>query len=225
MEVLAPQFDSEKKRYVFTVKNPPKMEETTTDPTKLNVTEEELSDMFITEFLAQASKYFSKPLEKTVFYKRVVYVYSTEEVDLSQILGTDETFRATWIPAQILFYTNRYELHLSLVEVQRVNSTIPSGFLDELGVAGEELETAMVESELPELPMAEVNSLPFGEIPPEEKAKRELARKHIRQARLRASLATLRAERMANRYYSRYGNFDMDSSESDLTSEEETGKI
>ena len=82
----------------------------------------------------------------------------------------------------------------------------------------------MAQDELPELPIAEVN-ISYGEITPEEKAKRELARKHVRQARLRASLAKLKAERMADRYYKRYGNFEMDSSESDLTSEDETGKI
>jgi len=227
LEVVPPQFDSDKKRYIFTFKNAPRIEETTADPTKLTITEEDLSDLFTTEFLKQASKYFSKPLEISVFYKRVVYQYLTKEVELDNILETGETFRATWIPARMIFYTNRYELQFSLAELEPViiPSTIPSGFLNDLGVAGEELNTTVIENELPELPIAEVSIIPFGEISEEEKAKRETARKHIRQARLRASLATVKAERMANRYYKRYGNFEMDSSESDLTSEEETGKI
>lgn len=227
LEVLAPQFEPDKKRYIFTFKNAPRLEETTTDPTKLTITEDELSDVFVTDFLAQASKYFSKPLERAVFFKRLVYQYSTEEVELTKILETGETFRATWIPARITFYTNRYEFQLNLAEVEAVivPSEIPSGFLDGLGVPGEEIETVMAQPEVVELPIAEVNIIPFGEITPEERAKRELARKHIRQARLRASLAKLKSERMANRYYKRYGNFDMDPSESDLTSEDETGKI
>jgi len=227
LEVLAPQFEPDKKRYIFTFKNAPRMEETTADPTKLSITEDELCDIFATDFLKQASKYFSKPLERAVFFKRLVYEYSTEEVELTKILETGETFRATWIPARILFYTNRYELQLTLAELEAVivPSAIPSGFLEGLGVPGEEIDSVVAQDELPELPIAEVNIIPYGEITPEEKAKREQARRHVRQARLRASLAKLKAERMADRYYKRYGNFDMDSSESDLTSDDETGKI
>jgi len=223
MQVLSPQFDSDKKRYIFTFKDAPKMEETTTNPTKLNVTEGELGDLFVIEFLKQASKYFSKPLEPTLFFKRLVCEYKTEEVDVAAICQTGETFRATWIPAQIIFYTSRYELQLTLVELEPVivASTIPPGFLNELGVDGEELYPVPQDTELPELPIAEVTQeLPFGEISPEEKAKRETARKHIRQARLRASLAQLRAEKLADRYFKRYGNFDMADSESEISSEE-----
>lgn len=227
LEVLAPQFEPDKKRYTFVFKNAPRLEETTADPTKLTITEDELYDSFVMDFLAQASKYFSKPLERAVFFKRLVYQYFTEEVELTKILETGETFRATWIPARIIFYTNRYEFQLNLAEVEAVivPSAIPSGFLEELGVPGEEIESVMAEPELLELPIAEVNIIPYGEVTPEEKAKRELVRKRVRQARLRASLAKLKAERMANRYYKRYGTFEMDSSESDLTSEDETGKI
>jgi len=227
LEVLAPHFESDKKRYIFTFKNAPKLEETTADPTKLTITEDELYDSFVMDFLTQASKYFSKPLERAVFFKRLVFQYSTEEIDLTRVLETGETFRATWIPARILFYTNRYEFQLNLAEVEAVivPSAIPSGFLEGLGVPGEEIETVMMQPEAMELPIAEVNIIPFGEITPEEKAKRELVRKRVRQARLRASLAKLKAERLANRYYKRYGTFEMDSSESDLTSEDETGKI
>jgi hypothetical protein len=35
-------------------------------------------------------------------------------------------------------------------------------------------------------------------------------------------LARLRAEKLADRYFSRYGNFDMDGSGSELSSEEES---
>ena len=102
------------------------------------------------------------------------------------------------------------------------NTKVPPGFLDDLGVPGEEV-SAEPESELPELPIAEIKEdiIPFGQMSSEEKVARELARKRIRQARLRASLAQLKAETMADRYYRRYGNFDIEGSESELSSEEE----
>ena len=219
-QVLPPQFDQEKKSYIFKFKNPPKIEEVTTNPTKLSITEEDLTEIFTRDFLTQASKYFSKPLDTEVFYKRVAYTWVTEEVDLT-VTG-EESFRATWIPAAIVFYTSRYELTFNLVELEPVVvQSIPPGFLDGLGVPGEEIPLIPVETELPELPITEI-TIPFGEMSTDEKDKREAARKKIRQARLRASLARLRAEKMADRYFSRYGNFDMDGSGSELSSEEDS---
>jgi len=220
-QVLPPQFDQEKKSYIFKFKNPPKIEEVTTNPTKLSITEEDLTEIFIRDFLTQASKYFSKPLDTEVFYKRVVYNWTTEEVDLTR-LEDGESFRATWIPATIVFYTSRYELTFNLAELEPVVvKSIPPGFLDGLGVPGEEVPIIPVETELPELPITEI-AIPFGEMSTDEREKREAARKRVRQARLRASLAHLRAEKLADRYFSRYGNFDMDGSGSELTSEEES---
>jgi hypothetical protein len=221
-QVLPPMFDSAKKCYTFTFNNPPKVEEVTPDPTKLGVTEEDLFEIFVKDFLEQASKYFSKPLEKNVFFKRLAYEWITEEVELKGRIA--ETFRATWVPAKVVFYTTRYELYFSLIELEDlITSKVPPGFLDGLGVPGEEIHASPLESELPELPIAEITQdiIPFGSMSQEEREKREQARKRIRQARLRASLAQLRAEEMAERYYTRYGNFDIPGSESELSSEEE----
>lgn len=222
-EVLPPQFDSAKKCYTFTFKCAPRIEVTTKDPTKLIVMQGDTTEQFFKEFLQQASKYFSKSLDLAMFYKRVVYQWITEEVDIPPYLGTEETFRATWIPARILFYPTRYEVYFTLVEVEQVSFRIPPGFLDELGDSND------LKIELPEHPITEVleDSIPYGASSSEERAKRERARKHIRQARLRASLSRLRAEEIADRYWKRYGNFEMDGSESELTSdgEMETTKI
>jgi len=216
-QVLAPQYDAVKKCYVFTFKNAPKIEEITSDPSRLNITEDELTELFLREFLLQASKYFSKALDLSIFLKRLTYEWNTEEVEQKE----GESFRATWIPARVVFYTGRYELSLNLVELEN-NTKVPPGFLNDLGVPGEEL-SAEAESELPELPIAEITQdiIPFGQMSSEEKAARELGRKRVRQARLRASLAQLKAESLADRYYRRYGNFDIEGSESELSSEEE----
>ena len=220
-QVLPPQFDQEKKSYIFKFKNPPKIEEVTTNPSKLSITEEDLTEVFIRDFLTQASKYFSKPLDTELFYKRVAYNWVTEDLDITRF-EDGESFRATWIPATIVFYTSRYELTFNLAELEPVVvQSIPPGFLDGLGVPGEEVPIIPVETELPELPITEI-SIPFGELSTDEREKREAARKRVRQARLRVSLAHLRAEKLADRYFRRYGNFDMDGSGSELTSEEES---
>lgn len=216
-QVLSPQYDAVKKCYVFTFKNAPKIEEITTDPSRLNITEEELTELFLRDFLEQASKYFSKALDISAFLKRLTYEWNTEGVEQKE----GESFRATWIPARVVFYTGRYELSLNLVELEN-NTKVPPGFLNDLGVPGEELSPEP-ESELPELPIAEIRGdiIPFGQMSSEEKAERELARKRVRQARLRVAVAQLKAETLADRYYKRYGNFDIEGSESELSSEEE----
>lgn len=233
LEVLPPQFEADKKRYIFLFRNAPKIEETTTDPSKLAITEEDLTAVFVDDFLKQASKYFSKALDRPVFYRRVTYHWQTDEVDLSDVLQRGDSFRATWIPARIIFCLNRYEIHFTLAEVEPyyAPTTIPSGFLSDLGVPGEVVDTVIIESELPELPIAEIGQggIPFGQMSAEEKAERERARQRIRQARLKAALAKLHTEKLAERYYKRYGNFDGGASDSDLSSESdqegETGKI
>ena len=220
-EVNPPKFDVEKKSYTFTFNNAPRIEEITTDLTKLHVSQDTLYEVFVKEFLEKASKHFSKKLEHTIFFKRLEYKWITEEVEHQGFFKEGEQIRAIWLPVQVIFYTSRYEIYFSLVEVKSaaIASTNLPGFLE----AVEEVNEIIQETELPELPIAEVSQevIPFGEISNEEKTKREIARKRIRQARLRATLAKLRAEKLADRYYNRYGNFDMDSSESELSSEED----
>jgi len=217
-EVLPPQFDSTKKFYTFTFKHAPRIEVTTKDPSKLIVMEGDSTEQFLKEFLQQASKYFSKSLDLAMFYKRAVYHWITDEVDSQTYVNKEETFRATWIPARILFYPTRYEVYFTLVEVEIVSFRIPPGFLDDLS------DSNNLKTELPELPITEImdDDIPYKVSSSEEKIKREGVRKHIRQARLRASLARLRAEELADRYWKRYGNFEMDGSESELTSDGET---
>lgn len=214
LQVIPPHFDSSKNCYSFTFQNAPVFEETTTNPAILVITEEDLTE-FVTEFLLQASKYFSKPLEISLFFRRIAHEYDTSAVELKNIMETGDTFRASWIPARITFYTNRYILHWTLCELesQIISSTIPSGFLDEPVVED-------TKSELPEVPLVEENqdAIPFGGIPPAEKEVKGKERKQIRQARLRAALAKFRAERLAERYYKRYGNFDWGNSDSELSS-------
>jgi hypothetical protein len=127
-QVLSPQYDNVKKCYVFTFKNAPKIEEITTDPSRLNITEEDLTELFLRDFLEQASKYFSKALDISAFLKRLTYEWNTEEVEQKE----GESFRATWIPARVVFYTGRYEIHWNLVEMEVEKPKIPSGFMDGL---------------------------------------------------------------------------------------------
>jgi hypothetical protein len=141
-----------------------------------------------------------------------------------------EVERAIWIPDRILFYASRYELHWYLRAVDFVpEPTIPPGFL-ERGVADEELVEINTEGAPFELPGQEgpLGALDEDAIPlssrftREELEKKAMERQRIRQARLRVALAQLKAERLAERYYRKYGDFeDMDDSGSELSGDEE----
>jgi hypothetical protein len=91
-------------------------------------------------------------------------------------------------------------------------------------VAPEPMPTTTPSTLPEEVPSEDLSTLPLK--PPRsstEKAERSNARRRIRQARLRVALAKLRAERLAERYYSRYKSFEglEDDSDSELSSEAE----
>lgn len=200
-KVLTPVHDASKNCYVFKFKDAQRFMEVTRDPTKMRVSEDILKD-FASDFLSQASQYFSKPLDFTVFFQRVAHSWNTAEFDLTEL--PSEPVRVCWIPAQILFYTGRYEIHWNLVEMEVEKPKIPSGFMDGL----------------PDL--QEVGgTIPFEDPAAGEKERRAKERRRIREARLRTILSKLRAERLAERYFKRYGNFDGVGSESELSSEDE----
>lgn len=226
-----PKHDAETRCYVFTFENPPIFDcSSVTDiPFSVEPTLQARLQDFVSYFLTQAAKYFSKQLQTSAFFQRLNHEWHTEMISLPGPPGR-EVERAIWIPDRILFYASRYELHWSLRGVEFVpEPTIPPGFL-ERGVADEELLEINTDGALFELPGQEapLGALDADAIPlssrftREELEKKAMERKRIRQARLRVALAQLKAERLAERYYRKYGDFeDMDDSGSELSGDEE----
>jgi hypothetical protein len=226
-----PKHDSETRCYVFTFDNPPIFDcSSVTDiPFSVEPALQAKLQGFVSEFLTQAAKYFSKQLQPSVFFQRLQHEWHTDLISLPLPHGR-EVERAIWIPDRILFYASRYELHWSLRGVDVApEPTIPPGFL-ERGVADEELLELGAEGAPFELPGQEapLGALDADAIPlssrftREELERKAMERKRIRQARLRVALAQLKAERLAERYYRKYGEFeDMDDSGSELSGEEE----
>ncbi len=185
---------------------------------------------YVDTFIQQASRYFSKPLKPEVFFTRLSHVWCpTELVDAPP--PEKAILRAQWIPAHICFYANRYEIKwvVSDLETQDIPSAplpVPPGFVDTIEAT--ELLSPQAIEEGAQGNMSEV--VEAGPIPfsvsrgTEESERRERARQRVRQARLRAALAQLKAERMAEQYYTRYGTFEgMEGSDSELSEEGEEG--
>lgn len=146
---------------------------------------------FVSEFLKQASPYFSKPLDQNVFLQRIHHTYSTGE-DISG----ENIISINWIPARVLFYPNRYEVQWIVGEIQEVQS-IPA-----------HPGTEIIETDIP------ISEKPYSQ--------QKRIRQKVRQARLKCAVARLYLERITEKYYAKYGNFDgFSDSDSELSSEEE----
>ena len=229
-KVGAPVNNPSKLSYTFTIEDAPIFDCSSFERIAFDTTphlQNQLRD-FIDAFIQQATPYFSKPLKTDVFFHRLSHVWCpTELVDSPP--PEKSILRAQWIPAHICFYANRYEIKwivsdLETQDVPLAPSLIPPGFMDMIEAT--ELSSAegvggAAEAHMSEAIEAEL--IPFSASRgTEESAARERGRQRIRQARLRAALAQLKAERLAEQYYARYGTFEgMEGSDSELSEEGE----
>ncbi len=201
-EVEKPAHDIQKKCYRLSIGNGPVFKGGLTYPFEIDFEDESNAQYmaFVSEFLKKASPFFSKELAPSIFFQRVVHTYSALE-DLSG--GAFTTI--TWIPAYVLFYSTRYEIHWSLFNFQRVNERAHPG--SEVGIG-----------------LVEVNIVSSDRVQRFAKAlplsAQKLLRQKVRQARVKCALARLRLEQITEKYYARYGNFDGFSDEdSELSTE------
>lgn len=147
---------------------------------------------FVGGFLKQASPYFSKPLDQDIFIQRIRHIYSTDESLLKERLQS-----ISWIPAQVLFYPSRYEFHWIIGEIEKETVIISPG-------------TDLIEAEI------QPSDRPLTQ------SEQRRIRQRVRQARLKCALARLYLERLTEKYYTKYGNFDgLNGSDSELSSEME----
>jgi hypothetical protein len=159
-----------------------------------NVTFENL----IREFLSSSARYFSRPLDYEAFQKRAIHKW---ERDSSILFRPAEGVRyiVEWKLERGVFYANRYELCWVLQAAQPI-IVCP-------------VAPAADSSHSPVVKEVATESIPFKAASAEE---RDKLKRSIRHARLRIALAQLRAERLAEKYYRRYGSWeDGDGGESD----------
>jgi len=194
-----PAYDTQNGCHQLTIRDPPVFVQKGGDLSGM-LFEGEMArqlDRFIGQFLEKASTFFSKPLSRPLFMDRLVHKYSLGE---HEVAGSVK--QLSWIPARILFYPVRYEIRWRLLTFEK---TDPS--------PGTTIQEVDIERVSPRL-------APRRMLPPES-AQHHIRRK-IRQARIRCAFAKLQLERMTEKYYSKYGNFDgLRRGDSELSSEGE----
>ena len=184
--VEAPVYDSVNKYHQLTITSPPVFVQQGSDLSGINFTGElsEQLDEFIKTFLQKASSFFSKPLNRELFMNRLAHNYSIGD----QEVAGKSIKQLSWIPARILFYATRYEIRWRLLAFEPVGPPP--------GTTLEETDVQTFSARRP----------PRRMLPPE--SAQRVTRQKIRQARIRCAFAKLHLERLIERYYSKYGNFD-----------------
>lgn len=183
---------------------------------------------FLLEVLDKTRKYFTTPLtlEKVLRHLR----YSTDIADAPKEAGWYEFH---WRPSVFTVKSGDFAVSWELGEVKQIEPLIPAEFI--------ESTTPRAKSPaVPEQPaqnirqiqihdsLIPVGDLPLSDLPPlsfgteDMDPHREESRRRIREARLKVQLARLKAQRMEQKYYERYGQTAEESEESsDLSSDSE----
>jgi hypothetical protein len=221
MEIGIPTYQSTSQSYSFRILTSPyKIQETqfyeAQTPFSLPAKIDD-SEPFVREFLEKTKKYFTNPLtvEKVLRHLR--------HSILDQGLPTETgMYEFQWTPYAFVIKSGDFALEWKLVSCKPHDIVIPPEFTQST--------TPRNESPVPEQPplrniqihdtLVPVGDLPLSDLPPLSfgteplDPAREEIRRRIREARLKVALARLKAQRMEQKYYARYGQQVEESEES-----------
>jgi hypothetical protein len=187
-------------------------------------------ESFLRDFIQASKKYFTNELVLEKVQKRLRQeVYRGDDLPI-QSSWYDVSFR----PVHLIVKPAEFVLVWTPVEFRETQPVIPSEFLGSTTPRAStptpeqslELRTIHVHDSLipvGDLPLSDLPPLSFGDLP--EDPAREDHRRRVREAKLKVALAKLKAQRMEQKYYERYGeelSESVDSSDLSSESGEET---
>jgi hypothetical protein len=227
VEVSNPSWVSQESAYVFSFTQAPTIEGSPT-PRDTSDTLPDLSrqtsliETVLTGFLEKTKQLFVTPLQLEKIKK-----YLTHHIAQKATFPTEEGFyKPVWAPVTLKMKSNEFALYWSVTKWVSSEVKIPSDFFRPQTPTPPELQPNLrtiqiqntMDSLIPvgDLPLSDLPPLNFGDETPE---KREV-RRRIREARLKVELAKLKAKRMEQKYYERYGEAATESEESSLESSE-----
>ena len=227
MEITNPVWSAKDSSYMFKISGSPlflnvqsfasSAAENVPQPTPAQL--ESLLDRFI----EKTSKHFATPLRTSNILPRLKHIWNVVEH-----LNPETFYMFQWSPVAMIVKSKEFCLVWSSV-AQPCAPVIPSDFLNlsapsrsgspapesrDLRTIQLQPQTSLVEHDVP---MADVNDPRLMTLE-YENSPISVERKRIREARLRAALANLRAERLTEKYYQKYGTNAEDGS-SDLSSD------
>lgn len=240
MEISTPTYNSASSSYTFRLIHGTQVmedkvffDETMKDlPFPAIPADSAVSRSFVEDFLSKTKKYFTNPLTLEKVLRHLRHTASNE------IFSKKEGwFDCRWEPYSFTIKPNDFLLTWQLVKYQETIASIPAEFTAsttpraQTPNAPEQTETQLRnifihDSLIPvgDVPLSDLPPLSFGteETDPE----KEESRRRIREARLKVQLAKLKAQRMEQKYYERYGQPAEESDESsDFSSESEEEEL
>jgi hypothetical protein len=187
------------------------------------------TEPFVTEFLEKTKKYFTSPLTLEKVLRHLRHTTSMEDLP-----STEGWYKFHWEPSSMTIQSNDFLLTWKLAGISEADAVIPPEFTAST--------TPRVQSPAPEQremrniqihdSLIPVGDLPLSDLPPlsfgteETDPDREESKRRIREARLKVQLAKLKAQRMEQKYYARYGQTAEDSEDtSDFSSDSEEEEL
>jgi len=177
-------------------------------------------ESFLEQFIEKTSKHFATPLRTSAILPRL-----THKWNVSEDLAADEHYMLHWSIKAMIIKSKEFCL-VWCCDWQRCPPLITSDFLNlsapsrsssparDLRTIQIQPSATMDEHEVPMTLDSRLMTLEYENTPV------SAERKRVREARLRAALANLRADRLAEKYYQKYGTPAGDGS-SELSSESE----
>lgn len=229
MEVANPVWNAKESSYVFHLSGSyftvsPRSHLSPGVPFKAPVLDAAVVSLFLDVFVDKTAKHFATPLRTTNIVPRLKHVWTPPTVDL-----TDKAYILEWTPKEMIVKSREFCLvwtsaakesepviSSDFLNLAASRSSSPAPESKDLRTIQLQAQTGLVEHDIP---MSADLSDPRMTLE-YENSSHSAEKKRIREARLRAALANLRAERLTEKYYQKYGTPTEDDS-SGLSSDSE----
>lgn len=236
MEIGVPTYSAVGQLYTFPLQSSsvelvsaPKYMEGLDVPDIPDITSEEsqkLIEGVLSRFIEKTKRYFSTPLRTKTILSRLSHVWDSKPTPVES-----GWYTGSWKPSSLKIIPKEFVLVWSCGPLQAGDPMIPTNFISEAESRcpspAPELRTIQLQPFAPSGPgllelepsIVEHNDSRMMTLDYEAPSYR-LEKKKIREAKLRAALASLKAERLAEKYYQKYGSLPGEDS-SDLSSDSE----
>jgi hypothetical protein len=167
----------------------------------------------------ESKLWFASPIKPHIFIKKTSHIF--DEVPLN-LYTYGNAFKFTWTPISLEITPKTFEIKWNFTFL-KINDTSTS--INSIDFAEDLEETQPRTIVIQQNDIIENVDIPFdiSEQPIHQVSSRAIIKQKVRQAKLKAAIATMKAERMAEKYFRRYGVQTELGSDSDLSinSEEE----
>jgi hypothetical protein len=240
MEIGAPTFSAANGVYIFPIQSSPieltsnpKYMEGIDFPDAPELDTKELQaeiDNFLNLFIEKSKRYFTTPLRTKTILSRLNHVWEGVPPSTAGSLAPG-WYTVSWKPAALKILPREFVVVWKAGSLESAEPVIPNNF-----IADSESRSPSPALELRTIQLQQTTSSGSGlvELEPSfadstdsrmmtldyEAPGHRIEKKKIREAKLRAALASLKAERLAEKYYQKYGSLPGEDS-SDLSSESE----